>query len=186
MAKANNVLTKGMKGAIGKELVYRTTKNGTFACKYPDMSAVIPSKNQTKGRDRFAEAVKFAKSVMKDPEKSARYSKGDSCSVYHAAIKDYMSLYDSEKGIMPEIPEAVQTDLLALPLSDSQLRTVKYIIQNKKLTNNIYQKMNDVSKATATRHLQELVGLHIIQFNKGKGAGAFYMLASRWNDNGLI
>ena len=187
MAKAkDNVLTKGMKGSIGKQLVYKTTKNGTFACKYPDMSGVIPSKNQTKGRDRFAEAVKFAQSVMKDPEKSARYSKGNNYSVYHAAIKDYMSLFDSEKGVLPELPEAVQTDLLALSLSDSQLRAVKYMIQNKKLTNNIYQKMNDVSKATATRHLQELAGLDIIQSNNGRGAGAFYILGSRWKDNGLF
>ncbi len=187
MAKAkDNVLTKGWKGSIGKEVVYRTTKNGTFASKYPDMSAVIPSKNQTKERSRFAEAVKFAQSAMKDPEKIARYSKGNEFSVYHAAIRDYMRLYDTKKGIIPELPEAVQTDLLALSLSDSQMRAVKYIIQNKKLTNGIYQKMNSVSKATATRHLQELGSLNIIQFNSGKGAGAFHILGSRWKDNGLI
>jgi Fic family protein len=182
----DNILTKGMKGSIGKEVVYKTTKNGTFACKYPDMSGVVQSKNQTKERSRFAGAVKYAQSAIKDPEKSARYKKGNSNSVYHAAIKDYMSLYDPEKRIIPDLPEAVQTDLLALSLSHSQMRSVKFIIQNKKLTNSIYQKMNGVSKATATRHLQELGSLNIIQFNNGKGAGAFYILGPRWKDNGLI
>jgi hypothetical protein len=28
--------------------------------------------------------------------------------------------------------------------------------------------------------------LNIIQFNNGKGAGAFYILGPRWKDNGLI
>lgn len=186
MAKVkDNILAKGMKGSIGKEVVYRTTRNGTFACKYPDMSGVIPSKNQTKGRARFAEAVKFGQSVMKDPEKSAKYKKGNNYSVYHAAIKDYMSLYDPGKGVMPELPEAVQSDLLALSLNDSQRRAVKYIIQNKKLTNGFYQKMNGVSKATATRHLQELVGLDVIQSNSGRGAGAYYIIGPRWTKNGL-
>ncbi len=175
-----------MKGAIGKELVYRTTKNGTFVSKYPDMTGVIPSKNQTKGRARFAEAVKYAQDAMKNPEKSAKYKKGNNHSVYHAAIKDYMSLYVSKKGGMPELPEAIQTDLMSLSLSDSQLRAVKYIVQNKKLTNSIYQKMNDVSKATATRHLQELASFDIIQSNSGRGAGAYYIIGSRWSSNGLI
>ncbi len=187
MAKAKeNVLTKGMRGSIGKELVYRTTKNGTFACKYPDMSGVIPSKNQTKERSRFAGAVKFARSAMKDPEKIARYSKENNYSVYHAAIKDYMSLYDPEKGPIPDLPKAIQEDILTFSLNDSQMRALKYIIQNKKITNSIYQKMNDVSKATATRHLQELCGLNIIESNNGKGAGAFYLLGSKWKDNRLI
>lgn len=187
MARASgNILAKGMKGSLGKDLVYRTSKNGTFVCKYPDMSGVVPSKNQTKERSRFAEAVKFARLAMKDPEKIARYSKENGHSVYHAAIKDYMSLYDPKKGVIPDLPETVQADLLTLSLSDSQMRAVKYIIQNKKITNNIYQKMNGVSKATATRHLQELSGLNIIQSNNVKGAGAFYKLGSKWKDNGLI
>jgi hypothetical protein len=187
VAKASgNILAKGMKGSIGKELVYRTTKNGTFACKYPDMSGVNPSKNQAKGRSRFAEAVKFAQAVVKDPVKSAKYKDGNEYSVYHAAIKDYMSLYHTQKGTMPELPESVGADLLTLSLSDSQMRAVKYIIQNKKLSNGIYQKLNGVSKATATRHLQELGSLNIIQSNGGKGAGAFHILGSRWEDNGLI
>jgi len=50
------------------------------------------------------------------------------------------------------------------------------------ITNKIYQHMNAISKATATRHLQELVSLNIIEFNNGRGAGAFYVMGSAWNN----
>lgn len=150
MARVNNPLLQGTSGSIGKTLVVKTTKTGTFSTKHPDMSAVIPSKNQTKGRQRFAEAVKFAKSVMNDPEKKAKYNAKRGSSVYHAAIKDHLSRFNPDKLVRLSFPEPVITSLHSLSLTEPQLRAVGYINEYKKLTNSEYRKINNVSKPTAT------------------------------------
>jgi predicted HTH transcriptional regulator len=176
----NNVLVKGTAGAIGKEIVYRTIKNKTFNGKFPDMSGVIPSKNQTNRRERFAEAVKFAKSVIKDPAKSAKYKTKRGQTVYHAAIQEYMSRLSPGKFAKLSIPATVKAALQELSSTEAQFRAAAYILEHNRLTNNIYQKMNNVSKATATRHLRELAGLGIIKINGGRGAGAHYAMGSWW------
>ena len=185
MARVNNLLLQGTSGSIGKALVVKTTKTGTFSAKHPDMSAVIPSKNQTKGRQRFAEAVKFAKSVMNDPEKKAKYNVKRGSTLYHTVIKEYLSRFNPDKAVRLSLPEPVITSLQALSLTESQLRAVVYINEYKKLTNSDYRKMNDVSKPTATRHLGELAALNLIQSNGGRGAGACYIIGSWWAANGL-
>jgi hypothetical protein len=182
----NNPLTKGMSGAIGDAVQFRTLKQGTFSGKVPDMSHVIPSKNQTKRRGIFAKAVAFAQSVMKNPGKKANYKRRPGLTVYHSAIKDYMSLYHSAKNKKVTLPEALETNLQAYSLNELQRRAVLYINEHKKLTNSIYQDINDVSKATATRHLQELAVLNIIQSNGVRGAGAHYKIGSAGANNGLI
>lgn len=182
MAKADNILTKGMKGTIGKEVVFRTFKQGTFSGKFPDMSRIIPSKNQTKARERFAKAVAYAQSVMKNPKKSQAYKTSKGQSVYHAALKDYMNRFDTGKPVNIVLPEQVQDELKSFSLSDAQLRALAFIDDHKKLTNRDYQEMNAVSKATATRHLQELVAQGIIISNNGKGAGAHYLTGSPWEE----
>jgi hypothetical protein len=176
----NNSVTRGLSGAIGKELVFRTIKGKTYACKNPDMSNVIPSKNQTKKRKKFAEAVKFARSIMNDPEKAAAYEKKPGQRLYHAAIMDYMRRPESEREENPSISEATKKVLAKYSLNEAQIRAVIYIGEHARISNRIYQSMNSVSKPTATRHLQELARLQIIKSNDGKGAGAFYIIGSGW------
>ncbi len=164
MAKVkDNYVTKGISGAIGDELVFRNFKSGTFVGKFPDMSPVIPSKNQTKRRNRFAEAVAFAKKVMSDPERAARYKEKNVDSVYHAALKDYLNLYNPDKPALSLLSPALEDKIKNLSLNEDQLRAIVYLVEFKKLTNSIYRKINSVSKATATRHLQLLQGLKIIE-----------------------
>jgi Fic family protein len=169
-----------MKGTIGKEVVYRTFKQGTFAGKFPDMSRIIPSKNQTKARKRFAKAVAYAQIVMKSHKGGRDNKAGKDKAVYHAAIKDYMSRFDAGKPVNIALPEEVQNVIKLFSLSEAQLRALAYINDHKKLTNRDYQEMNAVSKATATRHLQELAAQGIIISNNGKGAGAYYITGSPW------
>lgn len=54
------------------------------------MSGVKPSARQKKEKSRFAEAVRFAQAIIKDPAKKAAYKVKKGQSVYHAAIKDYL------------------------------------------------------------------------------------------------
>lgn len=170
----NNYVTQGISGAIGKELLFRTFKGKTFTGKYPDMSNVIPSKNQTKKRKQFAEAVKYAKSIMNDPQKMATYKVKSGSTLFHTAIGDYMKTQASESKPEPALSEETMARLLSISLKEAQVRAITYVGEHGKMTNKIYQRMNGISKATATRHLQELVSLNIVEFNNGRGAGAFY------------
>jgi hypothetical protein len=173
----DNILTKGLKGAIGKDVVFRKFNDKSVAGKFPNMSVVKPSKNQTKRRGIFAEAVKFGQSVNNDPAKKEAYKNLGSFSAYHAAIKEFMAHTDPEKPVALPLSEALNAALQSFPFNVAQLRTVMYISEHKKITNRLYQKMNGVSKATATRHLAELSAWGIISANGIRGAGASYILA---------
>ncbi|HMH31744.1 MAG TPA: hypothetical protein VK543_01880 [Puia sp.] len=175
----NNILLTGTTGAIGKDIVYRTFQNNTFSGKFPDMSNVIASKNQTKSRKHFAEAVAYAKSVVKNKERSGKNKTGKGNALYLAAIKEWLARFKPVKRAKLSIPTAVRSALQKLSLTESQLRAVAYVCQYQQLSNGHYQKINAVSKATATRHLQELAGLGILKFNGVKGAGARYIMGSR-------
>jgi hypothetical protein len=91
MAKINNDLLDGARGAIGKQLVFRERGGQTFVSKYPDMRNVEPSEKQLKEKGRFGDAVRFAQSIIYDPAQKAVYKVAKGKSVYHTAIKDYMA-----------------------------------------------------------------------------------------------
>jgi ATP-dependent DNA helicase RecG len=58
--------------------------------------------------------------------------------------------------------------LETLGLSDKQVKAVLFAKEKRKITNSDYQSLNNVSKATATRDLAELINKQII-FLQGRG-----------------
>ncbi len=62
-------------------------------------------------------------------------------------------------------------------LNERQLRAVLYVKENKSISNSTYQDLCDVSKATATRDLTELIEKHKLLERTGEvGAGTIYKL----------
>src|SRR5689334_874814 len=92
MASGKNIVTDGLSGGIGKQIVFKQYGNKTVATRYPDMSNVKPSKAQKAKRGRFAEAVQYAQGILADAKKKAAYQLkiGKGKSVYHAAIKEFL------------------------------------------------------------------------------------------------
>ncbi len=175
----DNLFTDGTRGAVGKKVVYKRINGKTFIAKYPDMSDVEYNKTQIGYQDLFDKAVKYAQGVLKDPARKEAYEKKirslkrtRGTSVYHAAIKAYMAKY-SRKVPKGEVNQALQNCIDKYKLTDPQIKAIKHLISQGKLTNAIYQKLNNVSKPTATRHLQELVKQGVITV-QSKGAGAHY------------
>ena len=67
--------------------------------------------------------------------------------------------------------------LETLNLNERQIKAILYVKEDKKLTNSEYQRINNVSKATATRDLTELVTKHNLLERTGEiGAGTSYKL----------
>ena len=63
-----------------------------------------------------------------------------------------------------------------LGLNDRQMRVIEYVKKKGKITNAEYQQLNNVSKPTATRDLQELTDNFKILKNTSFGAGSYYEL----------
>lgn len=70
-----------------------------------------------------------------------------------------------------------EDQLQKLGLNPRQIKAVLYVKEKGRITNSEYQKLNDVSKPTATRDLSELVDAYKLLKNTGFGAGSLYDLA---------
>lgn len=93
MARINqHSLLKGLKGQIGKQLVFKQYGKKTVVSRYPDMSKVVPSILQKEQRGDFAEAVAYAKTINNDPVLKAKYAKKvkKGKSVFQYAIQEYL------------------------------------------------------------------------------------------------
>lgn len=66
--------------------------------------------------------------------------------------------------------------LQSLEINGRQIEAILHIKENEKITNSVYQKLNNTSNRTATRDLAELLELGILESSGTKGAGAFYRL----------
>lgn len=63
-----------------------------------------------------------------------------------------------------------------IQITERQQRAVDYIRQHGNISNKIYQEINDVSKPTATRDLQKLVSLGIVEMMGTSGESVRYIL----------
>ena len=174
MAKIkDNYVIRGISGRIGK-LIFKHNKFGTTSVSLPpDRSNVISTKGQKKLRNNFAKAVAYAKSVLKDPVKAEKYEKGDSKSLYVRAMKDYLNQH--KVAVKKAERLVIGNDyILKHGLNDRQVKALQHIKKNGRISNSDYQRMNHVSKPTATRDLQDLVKKSILSPSGIRGAGAFY------------
>ncbi len=93
MARSNdNPLLIGLRGKIAEGIVIKQYDYGTVISKMPDMSRVKKSPLQKLYQGKFAKAIAYAKSIIRDKKKKAAYAKKlpKGKTVYHAAIKEYL------------------------------------------------------------------------------------------------
>lgn len=174
-------LLEGAQGAIGKKLVVKRINGKSFLCKYPDMNEVQFSQKQKKCQSIFAQAVAYGKGVLADADKTLFYKqmkrnnkKLRSSSIYHLAIQDFIGK-NSKKLANQKASQKLKTYQQTYTVSNRQLIALQQLLTKGVLTNAIYQQLNQVSKATATRDLQNLVYQGILSI-PAKGVGARYDL----------
>lgn len=83
---------QGSSGRVG-EWILKTYRYGTVISKIPDRSKVKLSAKQKKANKTFQEAVKYARAVKNDPEKSQLIKKRAArkgVSVYHFALSEFL------------------------------------------------------------------------------------------------
>jgi hypothetical protein len=75
MAKVTlNPMIKGISGKFGG-FVFRSTIDGVVMSRLPTTSRVKPSEAQNAQRQRFREAIAYAKTALADPQVSSIYKK---------------------------------------------------------------------------------------------------------------
>ena len=88
-----NELVKGISGIIGDDLCFRQIGGRTFIVKRPRRRPTC-TKNQSKQRSRFNQAVYYARTILKDPAKREEYAvqarEANLRSAYLAAMQDAM------------------------------------------------------------------------------------------------
>lgn len=89
-----NSLLGCLKGALGKELVFKQYKDKVVISKYPDMTKLKPSERQVVQRAKMKAAVAYAQKVMRDPVLRTAVERNlqPGESVYHKAKKEYFEI----------------------------------------------------------------------------------------------
>ncbi|UOQ98419.1 hypothetical protein MUN81_02775 [Hymenobacter sp. 5317J-9] len=94
MAKVkNNIVTQGLSGTLVGQLVFRQTSRGTVVSVAPQAPSGPPTAGQTAQRERFQQAVLYAKGQSQDPAVLAEYAdeaKAQDISVYNVLLRDFM------------------------------------------------------------------------------------------------
>lgn len=81
---------------------------------------------------------------------------------------------DKILDLVPSIPKERQTDLRKLGLNDRQIKALRIMVNEKKIiTNELYQRIFNISRRTAVRDLQGLVESNQIKV-EGVGKGTKY------------
>ncbi|MES2380007.1 MAG: hypothetical protein V4538_03135 [Bacteroidota bacterium] len=92
-----NLITKGLSGMLGGTLVFRSVGDKTVVATAPSTSKV-PTVAQKNQRERFQQAVLYAKSQMADPIIKAEYethAKGSGApNAYNIAVADFFNAPD--------------------------------------------------------------------------------------------
>ena len=168
----DNIVTTGLSGPVG-ELIFKKYGDKIVVSKKPDMSGIKKSKSQKKCNKKFAKAVAYAKKAAKDENIVQNTTVEPGKNLYNKCI----SLQMSGNQVAPELTPAKRFSREQLEqqgLNPRQVKAVLHLQSKKELTNAIYQRINNTSKPTATRDLQNLVSKKIIRFSGAKGVGAFY------------
>lgn len=94
MAKVkNNIVTQGLSGMLGGQLVFRQTSRGTIVSVAPQAPTGPASAAQTAQRTRFQQAIVYAKGQAQDPAVQAEYAdeaKARNQSLNNVLVADYM------------------------------------------------------------------------------------------------
>lgn len=96
MASSNNsIITGKFRGTLGKELVFRHWAGKTVVAKAPKSREGEPSPAQAETQERFLLASRYARAVIKNPDKAMAEAYGAVLkprqNVYSRAVEDFMS-----------------------------------------------------------------------------------------------
>lgn len=93
MAQNNSVITGKLKGALGKELVFREWDGRSIVAKAPRKREGDPTPDQLKNQEKFQLASRYAKNIIKDKDMAEGYAMNlrPRQNVYSRALEDFVN-----------------------------------------------------------------------------------------------
>lgn len=171
-----NVITYGTTGRVNNVVLKKRGKT-QYISSLPDTSKVVATDHQADHRDNFADAVTYALWAKDNPDAAFPFTPKKGQSIYNAAISYYRTAHKVVVEAADTRSKFNSKLLKELGLNARQIKALLHLQNKGELTNGIYQRLTGVSKATATRDLQELVSrMFIISSTGTRGAGTSYSL----------
>jgi len=134
MAKVkNNIVTQGLSGTLGGQLVFRQTSRGTVVSVVPQAPTGPPTAGQTAQRTRFQQAVIYAKGQSHDPAVQAAYAheaKAQDISVYNVLLRDFMQAPSIGDVDLSQYTGKVGDLIAIMATDDHAVRSVHVKIEN--------------------------------------------------------
>ena len=129
----NNIITQGLSGMLGGQLVFRQTSRGTEVSVAPQAPKGPASAAQTAQRVRFQQAIVYARGRAQDPAVQAEYAddaRERNQSISNVLVADYLHAPDIERvdigaylGRMGDLIRVTATD-------DHAVQAVRVRIEN--------------------------------------------------------
>jgi len=134
MAKVkNNIVTQGLSGTLGGQLVFRQTSRGTEVSVAPQAPTGPASAAQTAQRGRFQQAIIYARGKAQDPAVQAEYAadaKARNQSISNVLVADYFHAPNIEE-VNIEAYAGKVGDLIAITATDDHaVKAVTVKIEN--------------------------------------------------------
>ena len=134
MAKVkNNIVTQGLSGTLGGQLVFRQTSRGTIVSVAPQAPTGPASAAQTAQRTRFQQAIIYAKGQAHDPAVQAEYAdeaKARNQSLNNVLVADYLHAPSIEQVDISAYLGKVDDFISITATDDHAVKSVHVKIEN--------------------------------------------------------
>jgi hypothetical protein len=100
-SQTNNFVMMGLRGAFGKQVVFRQRNGKTFVSAYPDMSNRKLSEKQKKVGETMGKAAAYALDIMGDADKLKEVQFRldlPKNKIYNALVKEYFTEHYPKTG----------------------------------------------------------------------------------------
>ena len=130
----NNPLLKGIRGMLGKILVFREVRGKVVVSNRPKKRKT-PTPHQLKTKEKFMRGVHYAKAQMKDPQAKALYTAGITERKFHAymvALTDFLTPPTIHEVNCMQYSGTAGDSIFATVTDDFQVESVEVTIVDAK------------------------------------------------------
>ncbi|WP_423129826.1 hypothetical protein [Gaoshiqia sp. Z1-71] len=129
-----NIITQGMSGKLGDTIVFRLVNGKTIVAAKPALSDKEPSDSQKSHRERFQEAVIYARHILQDAGLKSVYQEAASSkpgvSAYNIAVADFFGAPDIQEIDLSQYTGQAGDPIVVKVTDDFKVAKVRVEIYN--------------------------------------------------------
>jgi hypothetical protein len=128
MAKADNsMIIRNISGMLGKQVVVRRTRDGGYVLAAPPRRTAALSEAQRAQRERFRQAVLYAKKAQQVPQ-YVQMAKVRNQSPYNVAVADFLSQPEVQRIEVGDYRGQPGVDIAVTAVDDVKVKSVRVTI----------------------------------------------------------